>query len=136
MCTVAVMRGKGWCFNQDPDLQTACCLVTEFFLILLGCSWWIAAHQAPLTLGFPRQEYWSGWPFPSPGDLPKPGIECPGLLHCRQTLYRLSHQGNKVFKKQQENTCHIYVYMCRKTKNSNCGIFDYVKGCLDFYYCY
>ena len=33
------------------------------------------ACQAPLTMGFPRQEYWSGLPFPSPGDLPDPGIE-------------------------------------------------------------
>ena len=33
------------------------------------------AHQAPLSLGFPRQEYWSGLPFPSPGDLPDPRIE-------------------------------------------------------------
>ena len=33
------------------------------------------AHQAPLSLEFSRQEYWSGLPFPSPGDLPNPGIE-------------------------------------------------------------
>ena len=33
------------------------------------------AHQAPLPMGFPRQEYWSGLPFPSPGDLLDPGIE-------------------------------------------------------------
>ena len=33
------------------------------------------AHQAPLSTGFPRQEYWSGLPSPSPGDLPKPGIK-------------------------------------------------------------
>ena len=33
------------------------------------------AHQAPRSLGFSRQEYWSGLPFPSPGDLPDPGIE-------------------------------------------------------------
>ena len=31
--------------------------------------------QAPLSMGFPRQEYWSGLPFPSPGDLPNPGME-------------------------------------------------------------
>ena len=31
--------------------------------------------QAPLAIGFPRQEYWSGFPFPTPGDLPDPGIE-------------------------------------------------------------
>ena len=36
---------------------------------------WTAAHQAPLSMGFSRQEYWSGLPFPSPGGLPNPGIE-------------------------------------------------------------
>ena len=36
---------------------------------------WTTAHQAPLSMGFTRQEYWSGVPFPSPGDLPSPGIE-------------------------------------------------------------
>ena len=36
---------------------------------------WIVAHQAPLSMGFSRQEYWSELPFPSPGDLPDPGIK-------------------------------------------------------------
>ena len=36
---------------------------------------WTATHQVPLSMGFPRQESWSGLPFPSPGDLPDPGIE-------------------------------------------------------------
>ena len=36
---------------------------------------WTVAHQAPQSMGFSRQEYWSGLPFPSPGDLPDPGIE-------------------------------------------------------------
>ena len=36
---------------------------------------WTVAHQAPLCLGFSRYEYWNGLPFPSPGDLPDPGIE-------------------------------------------------------------
>ena len=36
---------------------------------------WTPVHQAPLSMGFPRQENWSGLPFPSPGDLPHPGIE-------------------------------------------------------------
>ena len=36
---------------------------------------WTVAHQVPLSMGFPRQEYWRGLPFPSPGDLPNPGIE-------------------------------------------------------------
>ena len=36
---------------------------------------WTVAHQAPLSIGFPRQEYWSGLPFPPSEDLSNPGIE-------------------------------------------------------------
>ena len=51
------------------------------------------AHQAPLTMGFSRPEYWNGLPFSSPEDLPDPGIEL-GLLHCRQILYRLHYSSS------------------------------------------
>ena len=37
--------------------------------------WWTVAYQAPPSMGFSRQEYWSGLPLPSPGDLPNPGTE-------------------------------------------------------------
>ena len=46
--------------------------VTQSYLFM---TTWTIAHQAPLSVGFPRQEYWSGLPFPPPGDLPNPGIE-------------------------------------------------------------
>ena len=49
------------------------CLVTKSCLTLV--SPWSIAHQAPLSMEFSRQEYWSGLPFPAPGDLPNPGIE-------------------------------------------------------------
>ena len=39
------------------------------------CDPWTVAHQAPPSMGFSRQEYWSGLPFPFPGDLPNPGIK-------------------------------------------------------------
>ena len=42
---------------------------------------WTVAHQAPLSVAFSRQEYWSGLPFPSPGDLPDPGIEPVSLAY-------------------------------------------------------
>ena len=68
-------------------------------------------HQAPPSMGFSRQQYWSGLPFPSSGDLPYPGIE-PGLPHCRQTLYHLSHQRSserKTFpKKGNAKECSNY----------------------------
>ena len=51
---------------------------------------WTVAHKAPLPMGFPRQEYWSGLSFPSPGDLPDPGIE-PGSPTF-QADYHLSYQ--------------------------------------------
>ena len=50
---------------------------------------WTVACQAPPSVGFSRQECWSGLPFPSPGDLPDPGIE-PGSLHCGQTGRRFT----------------------------------------------
>ena len=51
---------------------------------------WTVAHQAPLFMGFSRQEHCSGLPCPPPGDLPDPGIKprsLKSLLHCRQILY-------------------------------------------------
>ena len=50
-----------------------CCLVTKLCPILHNP--WTVICQAPLSMGFPRQEYWSGLPFPSPGYLSNPGIE-------------------------------------------------------------
>ena len=41
---------------------------------------WTVAHQAPLSIGFSRQEYWHGLPRPPPGDLPDPGIESVSLM--------------------------------------------------------
>ena len=54
---------------------------------------WTVAHQAPLSMGFSRQEYWSGLPFLLQGIFPTQGSN-PGLPHRRQTLYHLSHQGS------------------------------------------
>ena len=49
--------------------------VKSFSSVLLFATLWTIAHQAPLSMGFSGQEYWSGLPFPPPGDLPDPGIE-------------------------------------------------------------
>ena len=43
--------------------------------VQLFATSWTVAYQAPQSMEFSRQEYWSGLPFPSPGDLPNPGIE-------------------------------------------------------------
>ena len=51
-----------------------CVCVCEL-VILLSATPWSVVHQAPLSMGFSRQEHWGGLPFPSPGPLPDPGIE-------------------------------------------------------------
>ena len=77
-----------WCVHLiggDGSLVTKSCpsLVTT----------WTVALQAPLSMEFSRQEYCSGLPFPSPGDIPTQGLN-PGLPHCRQILYQLSYEGS------------------------------------------
>ena len=49
--------------------------VKSLSCVRLFAAPWTVAYQAPLSLGFSKQEYWSGLPFPSPGDLPNSGIE-------------------------------------------------------------
>ena len=67
--------GFSWCWKilylvcgseSESEVAQSC---------LTLCDPWTVAHQAPPSTGFSRQEYWSGLPFPSPGDLPDPGIE-------------------------------------------------------------
>ena len=59
-------------------MRGGCCI--HMHVCMLSCvqlfvAPWSVAHQAPLSMGFSRQEYWSGLPCPSPGDLPDPGIK-------------------------------------------------------------
>ena len=50
-------------------------MLSRFSNVQLFVTPWTVACQAPLSMEFSRQEYWSGLPFPPPGDLPDPGIE-------------------------------------------------------------
>ena len=71
-----------WFFPTTPTRHVTkceiypccCCLVSKLCLILFVTPWSVA-HQAPLSMGFPTQESWSGLPFPSPGNLPGPRIK-------------------------------------------------------------
>ena len=65
------------------------CVLSLFSCVRLFVSPWTVAHQAPLSVGFSRQEYWSGLPDSPPGDLPiqKSNPHLLQLLHCRQILY-------------------------------------------------
>ena len=56
-------------------MRCVCLCVCVFNCVQLFASPWIVAHQASVSMGFPRQEYWSRLPSLPPGDLPLPGIE-------------------------------------------------------------
>ena len=62
---------------------------------LLSCVWLFATPWTIQSMEFSRPECWNGWPFPSPGYLPNPGIE-PTSLHCRQILCQLNHRGSRI----------------------------------------
>ena len=59
--------------ERSPSIHA--CMLSCFSCVRLFVTPWTVAHQAPLSMGFSRQEYWSGLPCPPPGDLPHPGIE-------------------------------------------------------------
>ena len=62
--------------QNGPGVWTHCaCMLSHFSHAQLFVTPWTLAHQTPLSIEFSRQEYWSGLPFPSSGDLPDPGIE-------------------------------------------------------------
>ena len=72
---------------------------------------WAVARQTLLSMGFCRQEYWSGLPFPSAEDLPHPEINS-GLLHCRQILYRLSYEVS------QKSMYHDFIILIQPIQHS------------------
>ena len=72
----------------------SCCLLFNDSAVLdTFATPWTVAHQAPLSMRFPRQEYWSGFPFPSTGNLPDPGIE-PASPILQANSLPLSDQGS------------------------------------------
>ena len=88
-------------------------LYTLVVLVTKSCptlgTQWTGAHQTPVSMRFPRQEYWSELAFPSPGDLLDPGIK-PGLLHCRHILDWLSHQGSPIYTLRSIKRANLFLY--------------------------
>ena len=69
------------------------CMLSYFCLVQLYATLWTVAHQAPLSMRFSRQEYWSVLPCPTPGDLPDPGLEptSPMVLLLQANSLQLSY---------------------------------------------
>ena len=83
------------------------CVLSRFSLIRLFATLWTVACQAPLSMGFSRQEYWSGMPFPPSGDLPNPEIE-------PESLRSLALAG-RFFTTSATWEGHFWGYHCSKS---------------------
>ena len=70
------------------------CVLSHSSCVWVFATPWAIALQAPLSMGFSRQEYWSGLPCPPPGDLPNPGIE-PGSSALQANSLPSEQQGNQ-----------------------------------------
>ena len=83
-----------------------CCFVAKSGPIL--CEPTDCSPPGPSVHGFPRQEYWRGWPFPSPGDLPDPGTE-PSSPTLASRPLPLSHQESSYVWFNQSKICHVCI---------------------------
>ena len=86
-----------------------CCLVLKLGLTLVTS--WAGAHQAPLSMDFSKQEYWSGLPFPSPGIFQTQGSN-PNLLHWQVDSLPLSHQGSMVHSGYSVSADSFFHFPC------------------------
>ena len=82
--------------EQGTRISYEVCLLSYFSHVWFFATLWPVAHQASLSLGFTGQQYWSGLPFPSPGDLSNLGIKSVAHVSCpgRQVLYHCCHLGS------------------------------------------
>ena len=71
------MTGQGKIISSEAQANQTkgTCVLSHFSPVRLFVTLWTVPHQAPLSMGFSRQEYWSGLPGPPPGGLPDPGIK-------------------------------------------------------------
>ena len=90
------------------------CIARALSPVWLSAAPRTVAHQACLSLGFPRQEYWSGLQFPSLGIFPTQELRLHPLClpHCKQVLYLLSHQGNPDISSRQSIKNIFFPSLC------------------------
>ena len=76
------------------------CVLSHFSRVWLFVTLWTVTHQAPLSMGFSKQEFWKRLPCSPPGDLPAPGIKLVSHVSCigRQIFYHWSHLGSPWLK--------------------------------------
>ena len=112
-------KGMANCFRNLRDKAK----VKSLSYVQLFATPWTVAHQAPLSMGFSRQEYWSGLPFPSPGIFLTQELNL-GLLHSRQILYQMSYEG-----RPHVPIGHLYIFFGKISVQIFCAFFNEILFC-------
>ena len=106
--------------HGDKNIEVVCVCAQSLSPVHLFATPWTVAHQVPLSMEFPRQEYQSGQPFPSPWDLPDPGIKLKSPALQEDSLP--SEPLNMHTKRKGKNG---EVYLCFKCIMLQCQSFKY-----------
>ena len=93
---------------RGSEENTLLLVLSHYIMSRSFATPWTVVHQFPLSMGFPRQEYWSGLPFPPPGDLPNQGTE-PTFYHWATWEARRKHE-----KIRNEETESITMYLIQR----------------------
>ena len=88
--------------------QSCACVLSLFHRVQLFATVWTIALQAPLSMGFYRQEYWSGLQFPSPTALPHPGTEPTSLISPASCHHKLHISGSWVLDQNVHSCLHAW----------------------------
>ena len=132
-----------WCYQRNWQKEVSCendtPLVVVWCLspVCLFVTPWTVARQAPLSMGFPRQGYRSGLSFPSPGDLPDPGVE-PVSPALQADSLPLSHQGSPIFQSasKSQNSVAFHLTKTGQMKTSlPFSVFLYIEVIVDLQRC-
>ena len=132
-------------------MYTTVCMLSQFGYVQLFATPWTVAHQAPLYMGFSRQEYWSGLPCPPPGDLPSLGIK-PGSPTLQADFLLFESPGKPkntgvdslsllqgIFPTQESNrgllhcTQILYQLSYQGSQNFKWPLYSGIIGCNTFY---
>ena len=123
------LKIKGYCPKEIIEMKYkaipmkmplcvwVCVSVCTLSHVQLFATLWTVACQAPLSMEFPRQEYWSGLPFPSSGDLPDPGIKPTSLgsLTLAGGFFATEPPG----KPHEDAYGHITIFLYQNSLNAN-----------------
>ena len=108
--------------SMTPIIKACASMLSDFSCVRLCSTLWTVACQAPLSMGFSRQEYWSGLPRPPPGDLPDPGIKPASLMSPILAGGLFTTSATWEILGSFQIYCRWPILLCKKDKNSDISV--------------